>query len=431
MREIIDIVSKRYKDFEVWQEKKIIRVVEKSDEGNKKDYISSLNIAIRVFEQGRRGFVYLSGENYQEDLIFDNLKFSLESSFLDEANILPLSTIKDTQEFRTEEKSYGSESLDNKVKTLLESQREYREIKKIERVTVSGEEVEINLYNSRVGMASQVYQKYSMGVVLVLSKDGDEKVEWDYAISDDLKDLDENAIFLNAYNRGVKLLNSSPPNSGRYVVLMENRSACDFLEVLSKSFVAENLFKKKSLFDEGGKLSPLLNINEDPLVSYGSYKYFFDGEGFVTSSKSLMRDGVVVDLLYDNFFGVKFGKKSNGGSVRRKIALPPQNSYTNIYISPAEKDNITPLLKELEDVIVIVSLIGMHLVNPVTGEFSVGFEGYLLRKGEFAKSLSGCTISGNIKDIFSNILALGRDLKFYGNTGSPSILFSEIAVSGV
>ncbi|MCX7991688.1 MAG: TldD/PmbA family protein [Proteobacteria bacterium] len=431
MEKIINIVNKEYKDFEIWREKKVVRVVENTDDSNKEDFIASLNTAVRVFKDGKRGFIYISGESYDEDLILENLSFALKSSFEDEANVLPVPDIKDGQEFKTDLTEYDGRRLRNKIRPILEVRKEYPHIKKIERISVSGEEVDIEFYNSKAGLAKQKYQKYSLGVVVVVAKGDDEKIEWDYSISDDLKDLDEREIFKKAYQRGVKLLNSSPSNTGRFNILMESRSVCDFLEVFAKSFIGENLYKKKSLFDEQKIFSPLLNIFEDPFAKNGSIKVFFDGEGFITSKKNLLSDGKVVDFLYDNFYGIKLGKKSNGGSIRKNVIVPPQNGYTNIYIAPNQTGNISQRINETEELIVIVSLIGMHLVNPVTGEFSVGFDGYLLKKGEFVKSLSQSTISGNLKELFSNITEVGNDLTFYGNTGSPSILFSGISVSGV
>lgn len=430
MNKIIDIISKTYKDFEVWQEQKIVKVIENSKEGNKQDFISSLNTAIRVFKDGKKGFVYLSGDSYEEDIILQNLKFSIENSFVDDANVLPIPDINDGEIFGTKKYLCESEILKKKITPIIDFQKEYEKTKKIERATISAEEVEINFFNSKKGFAKQNYQKYALGIVLVVQQDGDEKIEWDYCISEDLEDINEREVFKKAYYRGVKLLNSSPINSGKYPVLMESRSACEFLDILAKSFVAENLFKKKSLFDEKKVFPPLLTIIEDPLINSGSLKYFFDGEGFLTSKKELMSNGEIKNFVYDNFYGIKFGKKSNGGSIRTNIIAPPKNSYTNVYIAPSE-NKIENKIKESDEVVAIVSLIGMHLVNPVTGEFSVGFEGYLLKKGEFVKSLSQCTISGNIKDLFSSIIEIDGDLIFYGNTGSPSILFSEIAISGL
>lgn len=432
MRGIIDIISKNYKDFEIWQEQRLLKNIEISDEGKKEDIITSLNTAVRVFKEGKKGFVYISGNNKDDiNVIYDNLKFALEGSFIDTANVLPIPDIKDGDSFGSKKGLCDSNSLLKKIEPIIELKKSHPKVEKIERATVTNEEIEISFYNSEKGFAHQIYQKYSLGLVLVVKDNNDEKIEWDYSISDNLDELDGSDIFNKAYNRALKLLNSSPINSGRYPVLMEGRCSCDFLEVLAKSFIAENLFKKKSLFDERKAFSPLLNIIDDPAAKKGSIKYFFDGEGFISTKKELMRDGEVKDFIYDFFYGTKLGRRSNGGSVRNKVILPPQNGCTNVYILPSKKDEIGLKIKELGLVVNIINLIGMHLVNPVTGEFSVGFEGYLTKNGEFVKSISQCTISGNIKDIFSNILAIGDDLQFYGNTGSPSILFAPICVSGL
>jgi PmbA protein len=39
-------------------------------------------------------------------------------------------------------------------------------------------------------------------------------------------------------------------------------------------------------------------------------------------------------------------------------------------------------------------------------------------------------ISGNILDFFGKVRALGDDLRFYGNIGGPSLLISDVDISG-
>ncbi len=44
--------------------------------------------------------------------------------------------------------------------------------------------------------------------------------------------------------------------------------------------------------------------------------------------------------------------------------------------------------------------------------------------------MRGVVIGGNIKDIWSSVVEVGNDLRFYGNVGSPSILVENITVGG-
>lgn len=432
MEELIKIISKRFKDFDIWQEKKTVRVLEVS-EGNKKiDYISSLNSAIRVFEEGKKGFVHISGSSFDDDMIIENIKFSLDRSFKDEANVLPEPTMEDGGYYGDRESTLPSASeFDEKIGVLDHISGSFKKLKKIERISASGEETEITFYNSRKGFCSQRFIKTAIGIVVVAENRGDEKIEWDYKVAEDLKSIDPVTILENAYGRAINILNGTPVQSGRYYIFFDSRSAAEFLEVLAKSFIAENVYKKKTIFDADTELSEKLNISDNPFITSGSLKYYFDGEGFKTMEKRLMTAGHVTEYLYDSYFGKKLGKSSNGSSVRIKVSSPPLNSHTNIYIEPLAETQIENNFKNLTQVISVVSLIGMHLVNPVTGEFSVGFDGFISEKGEYRKAVSNVSLSGNVKDVFKNIIDMGDHLEFYGNTGSPSLLVSDIVVSGI
>ncbi len=432
MEKLINIISKRFRDFEIWQEKKSIKLLEVSEGTKKDDYISALNLAVRVFENGKKGFLHISGNNFDEDLIIDNIKFSLERSFSDDANILPEPDMDDGSYFGDKDKTIPDSSyVEQKIQTISDASKSFKKLKKIERISASGEETDIIFYNSKKGYLKQRYLKSSMGVVVVVEDRADEKIEWDYKVSENLESIDAVEILKKAYHRAVKLLNGTPIMSGRYNLFFDSRTSGEFLEVLAKSFIAENVYKKKTIFESGVKLSEKINIVDNPVCTEGSLTYFFDGEGYKTEEKRVMKAGVITDYLYDSYYGRKLGKGSNGSSVRNKVSSPPVNSYTNIYIEPLKATKMDNYLNDLGQVIVVVSLIGMHLVNPVTGEFSVGFDGYILENGQFKKSVSNVSVSGNLKDFFKNIVEIGNNLEFYGNIGSPSLLVSDLVVSGI
>ena len=73
---------------------------------------------------------------------------------------------------------------------------------------------------------------------------------------------------------------------------------------------------------------------------------------------------------------------------------------------------------------------GLHTVDPVSGDFSLGASGIIYKGGRRQKAVRGVVIGGNIRDIWSSVIEVGNDLRFYGNVGSPSILVENITVGG-
>jgi PmbA protein len=73
---------------------------------------------------------------------------------------------------------------------------------------------------------------------------------------------------------------------------------------------------------------------------------------------------------------------------------------------------------------------GVHTANPISGEFSIGVTGIWIENGRFKHPVKEAVISGNILDFFGKVRALGDDLRFYGSIGGPSLLISDVDISG-
>ena len=67
--------------------------------------------------------------------------------------------------------------------------------------------------------------------------------------------------------------------------------------------------------------------------------------------------------------------------------------------------------------------------NLITGDYSVGASGLMIKNGEFSYPVSEITIAGNLNDIFKNI-TLANDLEFNYATNSPTMLVEGMIVGG-
>jgi PmbA protein len=78
---------------------------------------------------------------------------------------------------------------------------------------------------------------------------------------------------------------------------------------------------------------------------------------------------------------------------------------------------------------IVMDAMGVHTINPVSGDFSIGVSGISVKGGNPVGPVKEAVISGNILDLLSSIEAVGDDLKYYGSLGSPSLLVSGIDLS--
>ena len=72
----------------------------------------------------------------------------------------------------------------------------------------------------------------------------------------------------------------------------------------------------------------------------------------------------------------------------------------------------------------------MHTANPISGDFSFGVSGLAIEQGRLGRPVRGVTVAGNLKDLLRGISAVGNDLRFFGAYGAPSVLVSQLMVSG-
>ena len=163
--------------------------------------------------------------------------------------------------------------------------------------------------------------------------------------------------------------------------------------------------------------SSSINIVDKPNIVKGLGSRYFDSEGVKTDELKLVDKGVLKHYLVDTYNGKKLNLKSNGRS----------SGTSNLFF---EKGSISykDLLKLNSRTLYITETIG-HGSNLVTGDYSVGANGFMVEDGIFKYPVSEITIAGNFKDIFKNI-TLADDLEFKYSTNAPTMLIEGMVVAG-
>jgi PmbA protein len=103
--------------------------------------------------------------------------------------------------------------------------------------------------------------------------------------------------------------------------------------------------------------------------------------------------------------------------------------HSNFFI-PAGDIPLDKVVAKIDRGVLMTELIGMHTANPISGDFSVGAQGFLIEKGEITKPVKQMALSGNLKEMMNRVEAVASDLRFSFKVGSPSILISEMDVAG-
>ena len=79
------------------------------------------------------------------------------------------------------------------------------------------------------------------------------------------------------------------------------------------------------------------------------------------------------------------------------------------------------------------SVSGLHSgTNPISGDFSVGAEGLMVRNGAFAEPVREITIASTFQRMLLDLAEIGSDLTFLpGSIAGQTVLIGEMTVSGV
>lgn len=279
----------------------------------------------------------------------------------------------------------------------------------------------------------------SVSVMAIAEASGESEMGWDFDFSHFIDKIDVNRVGREAGRKALERLGGRQISSGVYPVLLENHITSEFLSLLAYSFLSEQVQKGKSVLK--GKrganfFSPLLSIVDDGLHLEGAAASPIDGEGTPSQKTSLVVKGEIKGFLYDRFWANResacsgaSATRSTGNSRRHSIKSPPGLGTSNFFIEPGAV-SFASLVKNLERGVLVQEVMGLHTVDPISGDFSLGCSGQWIEKGERSHPLKSIAIAGNLYQLFQKIAQVGEDLRFFGKIGSPSLLIDGLEISG-
>ena len=243
---------------------------------------------------------------------------------------------------------------------------------------------------------------------------------------DDLESAAE--IGRKAGTRAAARLNAARPKAGRYPVLFDPRISSTLLGHLSSAISGSAVARKTSFLQD--KLyqqvfAKGVTIVDDPLRARGLRSRPFDGEGVRVKRMEIVGDGRLTTWMAESESARQLGIGPTGHAVRGAGGSPGA-APSNFYIEPGQRSR-EELLAAFPEALLVVELIGQG-VNPVTGDYSRGAVGFMVRAGEIAEPVSEITIASNLVDMFAT-LEPASDLEFRRGIDAPTILVPEMTVA--
>jgi len=271
----------------------------------------------------------------------------------------------------------------------------------------------------------------SASIELAVQDGEDRQAAWHWDVGRHPESIDLAAIGREAALKGERKLNPKALPAGKYPVVLHPEVAVDLLGIVAGMLSAEAVLKQRSLF--AGRLgegiaSPLLTLIDDGRLPQGLGSEPWDGEGLPTRRNVLLEKGVLKIYLHTLKTAAEMGCAPTG-SAGRGIGGNPGVTTFNLFPEAGEL-NPEALYRLAEGGVLITEIMGLHTVDPVSGDLSVGASGLRIRDGVLCEAVDRLTFAGNLRDFLTRIVALGNDLHWYGSQAGLTILLEEMALGG-
>lgn len=263
---------------------------------------------------------------------------------------------------------------------------------------------------------------YSLTAEVALKTDGDARPE-SYWYDSKLywADLETVGIARKALQRAFQKLGQTKIKSGKYNLILDNTVSMKLLSPLISAMYGTAIQQKNTFLLNrlGDKIvSDKLTVIDNPHQKRAFGSRWYDGEGVATEDRVLIGKGVLNTYFIDTYNALKL-------NIQPTVASP-----SIIKLEHGIK-NHSQLLNTMHQGIWVTGFNGGN-TNSTTGDFSFGIEGFLVENGIATIPIGEMNITGNILDLWNNLVEVGNDpLSLNSSRQIPSLLFEGVSFSGL
>ncbi len=396
-------------------------------------------LGIRVIADGRMGFA--SAGSLDPEIVAETLaeaRDNMAFAAIDPHVFVPESDgVAVTPQPSRWSEEVEAMSLDDKIALAVDLERRTRELDpRISGVRNAGygDERRTSVLMTSTGLRSASRTTMtSLAVSAMATEDGRTQTGFGQDAQRNPRDLDLEAVAQDAAARTTRMLGATQPASRRVTMIFEPRIAASLVGIIGGMLSGDRVLKGRTPFaDRLGDVvaAEALTLIDDPTdpASFGAKEY--DGEGLAVRRVPLVTDGRLDAYLYDSNAASRAGTSSTA-SAGRGVRSTPGVTWHALHVEPGE-GTLDELIAQTSDGLLVHSLSGLHSgVNPVSGDFSVGVEGLVIRDGEVAEPVREATAASTLLRVLTDIDRIGADLEHRsGGISTPSISVADMSLSG-
>ena len=265
----------------------------------------------------------------------------------------------------------------------------------------------------------------------VASENGQTKSGYDFGFGNNFAEFDANKLAKKIVDNTVSQLGGEACVSNKYKAVLHPNVVQSLLKAYVDYANSEEVQKKSSLFigKLGQKVASSKVTIEDRPLQKSAFARWFDDEGVATYNKAIIKNGVLQTYLYNLTTAAKEGVQTTGNAFGggSKKGISP----AFIYLKPGKK-SLDELFAKVGNGVYITDVSGLHAgLNAQSGNFSLQSTGFMIENGKKGKPLDLITVSGNLLDIFKDVIDVGNDVDVSpSGISAQSLLIKKIVVSG-
>ena len=398
----------------------------------------SAGIGIRVIRDGRVGFAYagvLDADSVAEVLAEarDNVAFGTPDpdAGLAEPDGVAVTPINLWRE------ELASFPTDRKVELAMELEKLTLAVDKRVRVDEASYADVLGEAAVATSTGIAVYGRESgcyLGVS-TLADDGDEtQTGWAYSVGRAPDELDSHKAAQQAAERATRLLGATKPSTRKVVAVFDPFVTAQFLAIVGGTLNGESVAKGRSPFAERlGDLvgATMLTLVDDPTNPLAYTATDVDGEGLAARRNVLVENGVLKQFVHSSYSARRAGTRSTGNAVRGGFKGAPGCGCLALSLVPGSRSQ-AELVASIDDGVLIQQVSGLHSgVNAVSGDFSTGAAGLLIRNGELAGPVKEFTIASTLQRMLADVREVGGDLEWLPmRAAGVSLVVDGLTLSG-
>ncbi len=400
----------------------------------------SAGVGVRVVSQGRTGFAWVAALDDGTaaealDEARDNARFA---TFDEHAGLAKPDGVVPA-EIDLWREDVALTPTDAKVDLALELERMARgmdpRIRQVVHANYADGAVESAIATT-AGIERETRRTSCFVSVSAIAADGDEsQTGYGYSAGRSFGDLDAARAAGDAVGRATRLLGATKPASSHLTVVFDRRITAMLLAILAQPLSGEEVSKGRSLFANrvGEEVAvanfSLLDDATNPLA-WGAAPS--DAEGLACRRNGLIEGGKLLGYLYDTHAGRVAGTCSTASAVRGGYRTTPGVGARALTLEPGDL-TYEEVIARVDRGLFVQSVSGVHSgVNVVSGDFSVGAEGLMIRQGALAEPVREVTVASTMQRMLQHVSIIGGDLEWLpGASSGVTLAIDDMSMSGI